>query len=350
MGAPPAAALALGWHDRVAAAVLLVLWSATLLLTRGVLLGEVTAWHWPLLVALTAHLLVPPAPYGSLDARGRLDPAGGWRITAWTWGGIWAVIALAHLAWGIAMARQETWRLGDALFVNGRGVDLPEMVARGLTWWLLGAWLLLAPLAALPTTRAAGWALAAGASVIVLPLAGHGAAALALLPVYLMTFDPCWVVSRGPRHDAAPLLHRVLRERPPAGAEVVFYDGNCGLCHHFVRFVLAEDAAGDRFVFAPLGGERFRELVPAPDRDALPDSVVVRRADGTLLVRSAATMHVLASLGGLWRVAAWVGAAAPRAVRDAAYDAIAAVRHRLFAPPVEACPLLPAELRGRFAA
>ena len=40
--------------------------------------------------------------------------------------------------------------------------------------------------------------------------------------------------------------------------------------------------------------------------------------------------------------------ALPSAWLDAAYDAIARVRKRIFAAPKDACPILPPDLRTRF--
>ncbi len=132
--------------------------------------------------------------------------------------------------------------------------------------------------------------------------------------------------------------------------DIVFYDGTCGLCHGFVRFVLAEDRSGDSLGFAPLQGETFRTLVPEAKRSALPDSIVVRTAEGRLLTRSDAVMHVARRLGGRWRALAAVAALVPRPVRDVLYDAVARVRYRLFRRPAETCPLLPKHLRARFLA
>ncbi len=125
--------------------------------------------------------------------------------------------------------------------------------------------------------------------------------------------------------------------------EVVFYDGDCGLCHGFVRFVLARDSRG-AFKFAQLQSATFRARVT---RD-VPDTVVVATAGGQVLVRSAAVFHVLERLGGTWAVGARLGAVVPAPLRDAVYDGVAAVRHRLFARPAEACPVMPRELRARF--
>ena len=130
--------------------------------------------------------------------------------------------------------------------------------------------------------------------------------------------------------------------------ELIFYDGHCGLCHWAVRFVLAKDLSGDAFRFAPLGGEAFRAAVPEPARASLPDSLVVRTTDGTLLTRSDAVLHILRSLGGVWRLLAGAVAMVPAVARDSVYDAIARIRHRLFRSPAETCPILPQHLRARF--
>jgi predicted DCC family thiol-disulfide oxidoreductase YuxK len=133
------------------------------------------------------------------------------------------------------------------------------------------------------------------------------------------------------------------------GREILFYDGHCGMCHGFVRFLLEKDRAG-AFVFAPLQGDTFAATVPEAERAKLPDSMVIRTADGRLLVRSAAALHVLATVGGRWHTLAALLRLVPRPVLDAAYRAVAAVRHRLGPPPPSTCPLVPAELRERFAA
>jgi predicted DCC family thiol-disulfide oxidoreductase YuxK len=128
---------------------------------------------------------------------------------------------------------------------------------------------------------------------------------------------------------------------------VLFYDGGCGLCHLSVRALLAFDRRG-ALAFAPLEGGTFRELVPEAERAALPDSLVLRTADGRLQVRSAAVLESLALLGGPAR---WLAAAArvlPRPLADRLYDAVARVRRRLFPSPAGACPVVGPAQRSRF--
>ena len=133
-----------------------------------------------------------------------------------------------------------------------------------------------------------------------------------------------------------------------AAPELVFYDGSCGFCHRTVRFLLRQDRDGGLFRFAPLGGETFAKELPAAKRPSLPDSVVVLTAEGGVLVRSEAMLHLLRRLPGAWpRLAVWLEPV-PKGLRDLAYAAFARLR-RIFAPrPENACPLVPVELRGRF--
>jgi predicted DCC family thiol-disulfide oxidoreductase YuxK len=133
----------------------------------------------------------------------------------------------------------------------------------------------------------------------------------------------------------------------PAGCDTLFYDGHCGLCHRWVRFVLARDAAG-AFEFAPLQGSHFAALVPPDAAVALPDSLVVRTADGRLLVRSAAVRHLLARIGGPWRALSILTGLCPTRLADVAYDGIARFRKLLFDEPRDVCPVVPPAIRNRF--
>ncbi len=129
--------------------------------------------------------------------------------------------------------------------------------------------------------------------------------------------------------------------------EIVFYDGGCGVCHAFVRFVAKRDARG-AFHFAPLGGEAFARVIPEGRRGSLPDSVVLQTADGRTLLRSAAVLHVLERVGGGYRIVAALARLVPRFLRDWAYDLVASLRRRLAAPPPDVCPVVAPELRERF--
>jgi predicted DCC family thiol-disulfide oxidoreductase YuxK len=131
----------------------------------------------------------------------------------------------------------------------------------------------------------------------------------------------------------------------------IFYDGGCGLCHRFVRFALAKDREGKYFRFAPLEGNAFAALRKASARPEMLDdidSLVLSLPDGSLLVRAAAVLEIGKILGGAWRAVAVAASVIPLRLLDAGYDGIARIRHRIFATPPDACPILSTQLRDRF--
>jgi len=114
---------------------------------------------------------------------------------------------------------------------------------------------------------------------------------------------------------------------------IVFYDGGCGLCHGFVRFVLRYGPADIRF---------------APQANPRAGTIMVRLDSGSDLIRSDAVLAVIDRFGGRWRWLVQIFRWIPRPLRDATYDLIARVRNRISKAPEQSCPIVPPELRGRF--
>lgn len=133
-----------------------------------------------------------------------------------------------------------------------------------------------------------------------------------------------------------------------SGKDLLFYDGDCGLCHRAVQFAARHDPEGSRFQYAPLGGATFASTLSESARLGLPDSVVIRTSDGRILTRSDAVLHLAERAGGIWKSLGGIAILLPRWLLDAAYDGVARVRKHIFSKPKDACPLLPAELQGRF--
>ncbi len=125
----------------------------------------------------------------------------------------------------------------------------------------------------------------------------------------------------------------------------VFYDGQCGLCHHTVRFLIRLDPHGKTFRYAPLQGTTAEKMLP-PMEDR-PDSVAVL-AENTLLVRGDAAIKIGQTLGGFWRALAWCFSWLPKRCRDWLYNLIANHRYKIFGTQEEMCPLIPAEQRSFF--
>lgn len=124
---------------------------------------------------------------------------------------------------------------------------------------------------------------------------------------------------------------------------IVFFDGVCGLCNHFVDFLLRADRR-QRLAYAPLQGTTAAATLPAPLSKGL-DTVIYLR-DGMLHTRSSAAIRILMDTGGAWRALGilWV---IPRPLRDLLYNAVANNRYKWFGKK-ETCRLpTPAE-RARF--
>lgn len=132
---------------------------------------------------------------------------------------------------------------------------------------------------------------------------------------------------------------------------LILYDGVCGLCDRFVRFLVARDRQ-DRLRFAQLQGALARqELVARGYEPADLDTVVVITGWGSsaprLLTRSRAVLHAVGELGAIWQALAGLGRIVPPRLADAMYSAIARRRHRLFGR-LDACPVPRPEWRHRF--
>jgi hypothetical protein len=65
----------------------------------------------------------------------------------------------------------------------------------------------------------------------------------------------------------------------PTRHDIVFFDGECGLCHAFVKFVVRHDPAA-QFLFAPLRGETFRQCTAGSDQDRAGERGALRRERG----------------------------------------------------------------------
>jgi predicted DCC family thiol-disulfide oxidoreductase YuxK len=125
---------------------------------------------------------------------------------------------------------------------------------------------------------------------------------------------------------------------------IVFYDGDCGLCDRFVRWMLRRDRR-HRYRFAPLQGDTARRMIRVEPGDPGLWSVVLVDHAGEHR-RSTATLRAVAGLGGVWRAAGWL-LLVPAALRDPVYRLVARHRYRWFGR-APACALPGPEERGRF--
>jgi predicted DCC family thiol-disulfide oxidoreductase YuxK len=113
----------------------------------------------------------------------------------------------------------------------------------------------------------------------------------------------------------------------PPSHPIIFFDGVCALCNHFVDVVLRADTRGT-FRFAPLQGTTAQRLLPLPPDDPQAWSLLYLDEQG-LHEQSDASLAVCRRLGGPWRLLA-LARLVPRPVRDAAYRLIVRNRYRWF--------------------
>lgn len=142
----------------------------------------------------------------------------------------------------------------------------------------------------------------------------------------------------------APKPSRPLSKLLGDGQPILLYDGFCGLCDRFVRFVLRHDKHGS-LKFATLQGKYGDAARASAPELARVDSVILLTPSGAY-VRSAAALEVMRYLGGIWATTL-ILYALPRALRDWGYDRVAASRYRLFGKR-DACRVPDTDTRARF--
>jgi predicted DCC family thiol-disulfide oxidoreductase YuxK len=135
---------------------------------------------------------------------------------------------------------------------------------------------------------------------------------------------------------------------------LVVYDGHCGFCNGWVRWLLRRDRR-DRLRFgasslpavAPLLA-RHTELL---DPGGVPGTVLVFRnplePEEQALTRFAATLALLAELPRPWPAIAAALGWIPRFISDPLYRLVARWRYRIWGR-LESCPIPSPEERARF--
>jgi predicted DCC family thiol-disulfide oxidoreductase YuxK len=125
---------------------------------------------------------------------------------------------------------------------------------------------------------------------------------------------------------------------------IILFDGTCAFCEGSVRFIARRDPAG-YFRFGASQSEAGAKVLAAHGltREAARSMVLVE--DEQVFLRSTASLRIARHMRFPWNLAV-VFLIVPRPIRDAAYRAVAAVRHRI-AGRSNACEIPPPEIRER---
>jgi len=125
---------------------------------------------------------------------------------------------------------------------------------------------------------------------------------------------------------------------------IVIFDGVCGFCNAFVRFVLRHDARGE-LVFTANGspfGAALSERLQLTEESK--HTILVVQGD-QVLRRSDAIVCIARHLASPYSCLTWIRFI-PRPIRDTGYRLIAAMR-RLIPVNHATCEILPPELQQR---
>ena len=135
---------------------------------------------------------------------------------------------------------------------------------------------------------------------------------------------------------------------------LVVYDGHCGLCNGWVRWLLRRDRR-DRLRFAASVSPAVTQLIERHaglfEPNGAPDTVLVFRnplqTNEQLWIRFAGELVSLRELPQPWPIVAMVLGWIPDFLGDPAYRLIARWRYHIWGR-LESCPLPTDEERGRF--
>lgn len=226
----------------------------------------------------------------------------------------WVLMAVGYSYSGCTKLVSPSWLDGSALArvlqnplarptaLRELLLGIPPVCLRVLTWATLLLELSFGPLALFRKARLWIWTVMVGLHIGLLSLVSFADLTGGMLLFHFFTLDPAW-----------------LPRRVAMRSEWVFYDGNCALCHGWVRFVLAEDSSSKTFRLSPLQGKLFSSRVLGDRRSSLSDSLVVLTEDEKFLTRSGAVLHILRRLGGLWLPVAMIIGVIPQVVLDWCY-------------------------------
>jgi predicted DCC family thiol-disulfide oxidoreductase YuxK len=109
---------------------------------------------------------------------------------------------------------------------------------------------------------------------------------------------------------------------------IVLYDGTCGLCHRYVRTLLALDRHG-ALHFSPLQGSTAASLRERhPEIPTELETIVFVEGD-RVFTKSDALARAASHLPAPWHLYRW-STLVPRPIRDLLYGWIARTRYRIF--------------------
>jgi predicted DCC family thiol-disulfide oxidoreductase YuxK len=126
---------------------------------------------------------------------------------------------------------------------------------------------------------------------------------------------------------------------------IVFFDGNCPMCHAWVKRFIRWDK-NKVLRFSPLDGETAKQKLSPVLPEYLSEDTIVYYDNGKVYLRSDAAFNISQTLGFPYHLMA-IGKIVPKFIRDTVYRKIASNRYQ-FGKRFDACPLPPEEWKELF--
>ena len=119
---------------------------------------------------------------------------------------------------------------------------------------------------------------------------------------------------------------------------VIYYDGECGLCHLAVRFILRVDSKS-KFYFSPLSNldNNLKNI----------DSIILKKGN-KVFYEGQAVIMIFKNIDNKWNYLAKVLNLIPINVLDAAYRWVSRNRAKISVKKVSSCPIVPSYYQKRF--
>ena len=117
-------------------------------------------------------------------------------------------------------------------------------------------------------------------------------------------------------------------QRRDSAARVIVFDGICHVCSGWVRF-LERHRIDPPFELIPMQSVAGKTLLVEYGIDPVDPTTFLVLDQGQQLTQSDAAIHVIAELGGPWRMI-YAARIVPQRLRDALYQLLARNRYRWF--------------------
>ena len=119
---------------------------------------------------------------------------------------------------------------------------------------------------------------------------------------------------------------------------VIYYDGECGLCHLAVRFILRVDSKSN-FYFSPLSNLdiNLKNI----------DSIILKRGN-KVFYEGMAIIMIFENIDNNWNYLAKILKLIPINVLDTAYRWVSRNRAKISVKKISSCPIVPSCYQKRF--